>query len=86
MLSSRYRHFAAGIILLLSLIVFFSPIIFENKTFLGYDAVASLSWSTVLKEAGAEGIVPLWNPYIFCGMPGYASVTFAVQRTFDITT
>ena len=82
LLPSRYRHFAAGIILLLSLIVFFSPIIFENKTFLGYDAVASLSWSTVLKEAGAEGIVPLWNPYIFCGMPAYFNLTFGVNYSF----
>jgi hypothetical protein len=78
----RYQHLAAGLALLLSLIVFFSPIIVGNKTFLGYDAVASLSWDTVLQEARAEKIVPLWNPYIFCGMPAYANLTFGVNYAF----
>jgi hypothetical protein len=78
----RYQHVAAGLALLLSLIVFFSPIVFENKTFLGYDAVASLSWGTVLQDARTEGIVPLWNPYIFCGMPAYFNLTFGVNNSF----
>jgi hypothetical protein len=78
----RYQHIAAGIAILLSLIVFFSPVILGNKTFLGYDAVASLSWGTVLKEASAEGVVPLWNPYIFCGMPAYANLTFSINYAF----
>lgn len=78
----RYQHVAAFLALLLSLIVFFSPIVFENKTFLGYDAVASLSWGTVLQEARAEGIIPLWNPYIFCGMPAYFNLTFGVDYSF----
>jgi hypothetical protein len=78
----QYQHIAAGLAILLSLIVFFSPIIFENKTFLGVDAVASLSWGPVLKEASAQGIIPLWNPYIFCGMPAYANLTFSINYAF----
>lgn len=78
----RYQHLAAGLAILLSLIVFFSPIILDNKTFLGYDAVASLCWSTVLNDAGAQGTIPLWNPYIFCGMPAYSNLTFGVNYAF----
>ena len=78
----KYQHIAAGTAILVSLIVFFSPIIFENKTFLGVDAVASLSWGPVLKEASAQGIIPLWNPYIFCGMPAYANLTYSINYAF----
>jgi hypothetical protein len=82
LIPSGYQHLTAGIIILLSLVLFFSPIIFENKTFLSNDAVGSLSWGPVLKDARAEGIIPLWNPYIFCGMPAYANLTFSVDYSF----
>ena len=82
----KYQHFAAIVLIYISLLVFFHSIIFDGKTYQSADTIASHSWETLYKDAKAEGIFPLWNPYIFCGMPGYASVTFAVQRTFDITT
>jgi hypothetical protein len=82
----KYQHFAAIVLIYISLLVFFHSIIFDGKMYQSADTIASHSWETLYKDAKAEGIFPLWNPYIFCGMPGYASVTFAVQRTFDITT
>jgi len=82
----KYQHGAAMVLIYVSLLVFFHSIIFDGKTYQSADTIASHSWETLYKDAKAEGIFPLWNPYIFCGMPGYASVTFAVQRTFDITT
>jgi hypothetical protein len=82
----KYQHFAAIVLIYISLLVFFHVIIFEGKTYQSADTIASHSWETLYKDTQAEGIFPLWNPYIFCGMPGYASVTFAVLRTFDLTT
>ena len=82
----KYQHFAAIVLIYISLLVFFHSIIFDGKTYQSADTIASHSWETLYRDAKTEGIFPLWNPYIFCGMPGYASVTFAVQRTFDITT
>ena len=82
----KYQHLASMVLIYVSLLVFFHSIIFDGKTYQSADTIASHSWETLYKDAKAEGIFPLWNPYIFCGMPGYASVTFAVQRTFDITT
>jgi hypothetical protein len=81
----KYQHAAAVAVLFLSLVIFFNQIIFGGKTFLSVDTIASHSWDTVLKEASSEGVFPLWNPYIFCGMPGYASLTFGGSRLFDIT-
>ena len=82
---AKYQHAAVIALLFLSLVIFFNQIIFSGKTFLGADTIASHSWDNVLKEAHAEGVFPLWNPYIFCGFPGYASLTFAGTRLFDIS-
>ena len=82
----KYQHLAAIVLIYVSLLVFFYSIIFDGKTYQSADTIASHSWETLYNDARAEGIFPLWNPFIFCGMPGYASVTFAVQRTFDLTT
>jgi hypothetical protein len=81
----KYQHLAAIGVLFLSLVIFFSQIIFNGKTFLGADTIASHSWDTILKEASAKGVFPLWDPYIFCGFPGYASLTFAGPRLYDIS-
>ena len=81
----KYQHPVAIAIIYLSLLIFFHSIIFDGKSYQGADSIASHSWDTLYKDAKAEGIIPLWNPYIFCGMPGYASITFAVERTFDLT-
>lgn len=82
---ARYQHAAALAILLLSLIVFFYPIVFNGKAFLDVDTVASHSFDTFLKDAKLQGIFPLWNPYIFCGMPAYGSLTVGGERLFDFT-
>ncbi|RPI01626.1 MAG: hypothetical protein EHM64_15430, partial [Ignavibacteriae bacterium] len=82
----KYQHLASFALIYISLLVFFHAIIFDGKTYQSADSIASHSWETLYKDARAEGIFPLWNPYIFCGMPGYASVTFAVERTYDIST
>jgi hypothetical protein len=74
----KLQHPAAMFFLYLCLLIFFHSIVFDGKTYQGADTIASHSWETLLKDAQAEGIYPLWNPYIFCGMPGYASLTFSI--------
>ena len=58
---------------------------FGGKTFLGPDSIASHSFDTFVKDAGEQGIFPLWNPYIFCGMPAYGSLTLTGSRWYDLT-
>lgn len=81
----RYQHAAAIGIVFLSLLIFFNEIIFSGKTFLAEDNIASHSFDTLLKDAEEQGIFPLWNPYIFCGMPAYGSLTVGGERLFDIS-
>ncbi|HEX9828621.1 MAG TPA: hypothetical protein VGB10_00295, partial [Bacteroidota bacterium] len=86
LIPARYQHAAAVAILFLSLIIFFNEIIFGGKTFLDVDNLASHSFDTLLKDAEEQGVFPLWNPYIFGGMPGYGSLTVTGDRWFDFST
>jgi hypothetical protein len=81
----KYQHAAAVAILFLSIIIFFAPIVFGGKIFVSVDSIGSHSWETLQSDAKEQGIFPLWNPYIFCGMPGYASLSFAGERLFDLS-
>src|SRR5512136_1504286 len=72
----RYQHWVAIGLLLLSLIVFFHETIFSGKTYTHPDTIASRSWDKIMEQADQQGFFPLWNPYIFCGMPGYASLSW----------
>lgn len=67
---------ALGILLIL-LLVFFSPMMLSDKTLLPPDSVASRWAGPFLEGARDSGVYPLWNPLLFCGMPSYASLTSA---------
>lgn len=81
----KYQHGASVIVIFLSLIIFFSELVFEGKVFVAADNIASKSFQTLVADAEQQGIFPLWNPYIFCGMPGYASLTVHGERYFDVS-
>ncbi len=81
----KFQHPAAVLAILLSLVVFFNEVVFEGKVFVAADNIASKSFQTLVSDAEQQGIFPLWNPYIFCGMPGYASLTVHGERYFDIS-
>ena len=85
LIPQKYQHAAAAALLVLSLMVFFNQVIFSGKTFVAADTIASHSFDTLLKDADASGVFPLWNPYIFCGMPAYGSLTITGDRWFDLS-
>jgi len=85
LIPERYQHAAAIALLFLSLVLFFNQLIFSGKTFSDVDQIASRSFDTFLADAQAQGVFPLWNPYIFCGMPSYGSLTVGADRAFDLT-
>ncbi len=82
----KYQHAAAVALLAVSIIIFFYEIVFEGKTFLASDSLASHSFDTLLHDAKEQGIFPLWNPYIFAGMPAYGSLSVTGYRWFDLST
>lgn len=45
----------------------------QNRIFLVPDATAWESFASVGRESLEAGEYPLWNPYVFCGMPSYPS-------------
>ena len=79
------QHIFPVVAILFSLLLFFNEVIFEGKVYISGDAIASKSFENVVKEARYEGIQTLWNPYIFCGMPGLASMTFTGDRMYDLS-
>lgn len=81
----KYQHLASVLTIFLSLVIFFHEIVFDGKTFVAADTVASKSFETFIKDAEQEQIAPLWNPYIFCGMPGVASLMVGGSRSYDIS-
>lgn len=58
-------------------LVFFWRIIFLGEILTGGDVLAGATiFSDYGKEQLAAGHYPFWNPYIFSGMPLYASMTY----------
>ena len=61
---ARYPSIAALVFLLLTLLVFFFPMVFQGKVFLPPDNIASQSHRPFIQEAFAAGEYPLWTPYL----------------------
>jgi hypothetical protein len=66
-------------------VLFFHQLIFGGKIILAQDDIGPQSFSTLINDAREAGIFPLWNPYIFCGMPAYGSLMLTGDRTFDLS-
>jgi hypothetical protein len=64
---------AAGILALL-VIAFFHSVALEGMTFVSPDTVAPAGFVSVGEKAlYQDHVYPLWNPYVFLGMPSFAS-------------
>jgi len=70
------RAAVALAILVIVLFILLPDVVFQNRVFFGPDTQAPLSFTAVGEEALKSGTYPLWNPYLFCGMPSYASLAF----------
>lgn len=70
------RGLVVAVFLFVVLSLLFPELVFQNRIFVAPDVKAPLSFQTVGRTALAEGYYPLWNPYLFCGMPSYASLAY----------
>jgi hypothetical protein len=67
---------AAGIILC-AVLVMYPELAFQNRVFAGGDVEAAASFATPVRKAISEtGEYPMWNPYLFAGMPSYESLSY----------
>lgn len=66
-----------GILLIgVLLVILYHKTLINGKPFLGGDQLkATMCYSPFIEEAIDHGIYPLWNPYIFSGMPSFASLS-----------
>jgi hypothetical protein len=80
-LKARYIFVA---IIVFAILVFFWKGVFEGKIFASADNLSPLSFKTFLDDAKAQGIYPLWLPYIFMGMPSLASLTAAIPSIHNV--
>ncbi len=78
---AKFQTPALLIVMLIMILIFFSPIMFGDKTTSSGDLiqVKSLREYATKDNSGFT----LWNPYIFCGMPAVA--TSMSLRWFDLT-
>ncbi len=73
------------LVILFSLLFYFREIVFSGYTYLPPDYLAPSSFATFLEDAQEAKTFPLWNPYIFCGMPSYGSLMLTGDRIFDLS-
>ncbi|MBI5325430.1 MAG: YfhO family protein [Ignavibacteriae bacterium] len=79
----KYQDLFYIVLLILLIFGFFSPAILGGG-FNAMDNAASESFKTYLEQANKDGKFPLWIPYIFSGMPSYASLLTTGARSWDI--
>jgi hypothetical protein len=85
LIPKKYQHYVAVGVILLALVLFFRDEIFSGKVFNAGDNIASQSFLPFLDDAKKDGVFPMWVPYIFCGMPSFASLLATPERTYDIS-
>ncbi|HHS12849.1 MAG TPA: hypothetical protein ENN03_03660 [bacterium] len=73
----KHAHWISLILILMLLAVYFYPVLFGNQSLLPPDNLASRSFRPYVEKALDDGEYPLWNPYIYGGMPSFASLSTA---------
>jgi hypothetical protein len=63
----------ASLVFLFVVCVVFRALVFGGQTFVSPDATAPLGFVRVGQASLDAGTYPLWNPYVFTGMPSFAS-------------
>ena len=73
----RFQFLIAIVLLVVGVCVLYPELVFQDKVFLAGDVEAATSFATPIQEAMKQGdSYPLWNPYLYSGMPSYESLSF----------
>ncbi|MFH1755347.1 MAG: hypothetical protein ABIA59_06550 [Candidatus Latescibacterota bacterium] len=77
-LSWRYQLPIAVCVIFAAICVLYPELVFQNKIFLAGDTQAAASFAEATKQLPAgPSSYPLWNPFLFAGMPSYGSLAYA---------
>ncbi len=74
--ASWRRGLFVALFLVVIICLLMPELIFQNRIFLVPDTMTPISFREVGIKSLEEGTYPLWNPYIFCGMPSYQSLSY----------
>jgi hypothetical protein len=76
-LARRYQVLIAAASIIGAIWVMYPELVFLNRVFSSGDVEAAASFATpIRKEMTETGGYPLWNPYLFSGMPSYESLSY----------
>ncbi len=79
----KFQSAVLVILLGILLLIFFRESLFGDGSFWGAsDSISAVCFKNYLEEADQ---FPLWLPYIFGGMPGYAAGFIETAKTWDFT-
>ncbi len=79
------KNFVIIILLLIITVIYFAPIIFSNKTFISRDIYMFFNPRRFFAAENIQnGILPLWNPYLACGVPFQANLQSSIFYPFSI--
>ena len=74
----KYPLLWVAVVLFVLLLILYHENMIFGKPFLGGDTLkATMCYRPFINDALERGIYPLWNPYIFSGMPSFASLSSA---------
>ena len=73
-MSGAWGLLAAALLFALLLTLLFPEAVLDNRVFISPDSVAPTGFADYVKSRGLERA--LWNPFIFAGMPSYASLSY----------
>lgn len=83
LIPEKYQDLFYLSLLIVSVFIFLGSGIFGGS-FSASDTLASISVRPYVEQATKDGAFPLWIPYIFCGMPSYASLLATGERLWDV--
>jgi hypothetical protein len=84
LINPKYHTAVYILIIVIAFLILFNEALLKRKIFISGDIVAFKSWDALSEDARRQNVPLLWNPYIFSGMPAYASLTVGPERSFDL--
>ncbi len=76
--AERIRHewLVAGVTMALAICLLYPDIVFHDRIFFAGDKQAAVAFAAAGRRALEAGEYPLWNPWLFSGMPSFASLAY----------
>jgi|GEM_PF-193502 len=72
----RFEVLIVSLVLVASIVILYPGHVFQDKIFFAPDNQAAASFSAAGEQAMGEGVYPVWNPYLFAGMPSFGSLSY----------